>query len=89
MTRIRLALVGLYSRLLVRNLCPCAWKHSPEWAKGLCSKADDYLWQSGYWGPRMTDTKPATIVCTLSPDDKGEACRYCGHPGGSGHGKQR
>ena len=33
--------------------------------------------------------EPKAYVCTLSPDDKGEECRYCGHLSGPGHGKAR
>jgi hypothetical protein len=34
----------------------------------------------------MTDQ---LVICTLSPDDKGEQCRWCGYASGSGHGKAR
>lgn len=27
------------------------------------------------------------VVCTIDPADKGDACKYCGHASGSGHGK--
>lgn len=38
----------------------------------------------------MSDQQPAkTIICTLSDTDSGEPCRFCGHPSGSGHGKER
>lgn len=39
----------------------------------------------------MTDTpKPEPVyVCTLSPNDKGDACTHCGHASGYGHGKAR
>jgi hypothetical protein len=38
----------------------------------------------------MADTKdPPVYICTLSPDDKGEQCRYCGWATGGGHGKAR
>jgi hypothetical protein len=37
----------------------------------------------------VAEAEPKTRVCTISPDDKGEACRYCGYASGSGHGKER
>jgi hypothetical protein len=37
----------------------------------------------------MADQQDAVYVCILSPDDKGERCRYCGWATGGGHGKTR
>jgi hypothetical protein len=37
----------------------------------------------------MADQQDKVVVCTLSPDDKGEQCRWCGFATGSGHGKAR
>lgn len=44
--------------------------------------------------PATTDKpaaeKPApVVVCTLADSDRGDRCRWCGWPSGSGHGKER
>jgi DNA-directed RNA polymerase subunit RPC12/RpoP len=37
----------------------------------------------------MADAKDKLIVCTLSDQDSGAACPYCGYATGSGNGKAR
>ena len=37
----------------------------------------------------MAEEQVKTRQCTISPDDKDVPCKFCGHPGGSGHGKER
>jgi hypothetical protein len=38
---------------------------------------------------RQKPSPDPIMICTLSDADKGDTCRACGHPSGSGHGKER